>query len=319
MDFHGLQNAWTEELQEAEGHANFPECGAELPAAQGRADQSVQMLYAACVAFVESAWGSARLLHPEGPYDDPKGGNLREALYAQVAESFSVRQRQVVPLSKMCTIWVRYSIQHLWRLSRRPYPAFDNISNLFVPGTVDACYLGMTGEGMLFDGIKAMTDGKWDTTATVDRIVSCVLTPPCWPYLCATLRRSPARHHAVPACPHSTRARWVVCCASSPPTRAGWPIWARSIRPPRCGTKPCSRTTAPSWPPRASTDNAFPDHRRQEWVLSRPPFLCGQSPTTRLRAVELQHADGHYDVHGSAVITRRLPPTQQLPAHGRPG
>ena len=44
--------------------------------------------------FMPTAWrlsgshGVTALLHPEGPYDDPKGGALREAVYPRLRAHF---------------------------------------------------------------------------------------------------------------------------------------------------------------------------------------------------------------------------------------
>ncbi len=74
--FSGLQTAWTEELQEAQGAQNFLNAVQNYPLLQGmRAN-----LYK---CFMPLTWelaghqGVAALLHPEGPYDDPEGGSLR--------------------------------------------------------------------------------------------------------------------------------------------------------------------------------------------------------------------------------------------------
>ena len=71
--FDGLQDAWTAELQEAEGTQNFLNAVQNYPLLKG-----VQTNLYKC--FMTQSWrlngpqGVTGLLHPEGPYDDPNGG-----------------------------------------------------------------------------------------------------------------------------------------------------------------------------------------------------------------------------------------------------
>src|SRR5690606_11183844 len=76
--FPGLQGDWTAELEEAEGTQAMLNAVQNYPLLKG-----VQTNLYKC--FLPVAWrlasgqGVTGLLHPEGPYDDPKGGGLREA------------------------------------------------------------------------------------------------------------------------------------------------------------------------------------------------------------------------------------------------
>ncbi|WP_447585561.1 hypothetical protein [Pseudoxanthomonas mexicana] len=159
--FAGLQADWTAELEEAEGTQAMLNAVQNYPLLKG-----VQTNLYKC--FLPVAWrlssgqGVSGLLHPEGPYDDPKGGALREAVYARLRRHFQFQnQYMLFPIGHR----VKYSIN----VYGAPGPvAFDNISNLFVPGTVDACYLH-DGQG-LPGGIKT-DDNAWDTAGHHDRIV----------------------------------------------------------------------------------------------------------------------------------------------------
>ena len=109
-------------------------------------------------------YGVAAYLHPEGSYDDPKGGILREAMYARLRAHF-----QFVNVKKLFAEilhWVTYSI-NIYAASR-PQPNFHSIANLFDPATVDRCY-AHGGEGIA-GGIKDST-GEWNTFGHADRIV----------------------------------------------------------------------------------------------------------------------------------------------------
>ncbi|MDG1108464.1 MAG: class I SAM-dependent DNA methyltransferase [Burkholderiaceae bacterium] len=161
--FAGLQQAWTEELQEAEGTQNFLNAVQNYPLLKGMPAN----LYK---CFLPLAWqingvkGVTGLLHPEGLYDDPKGGALREALYTKLRRHFQFTNVKL--LFQEVMIWVRYSINIYGEY--RSSPNFDNISNLFVPSTVDSCYAHV-GIGLL-DGIKN-EQGQWNTAGHGDRIV----------------------------------------------------------------------------------------------------------------------------------------------------
>lgn len=159
----GLQAAWTAELEEAEGTQNMLNAVQNYPLLKG-----MQTNLYKC--FMPLAWGLngqtgvTGLLHPEGPYDDPKGGALREAVYARLKKHFQFLN--VKSLFQEVLIWIRYSINIYGK--SKPSPGFENISNLFVPATVDACYQH-EGAG-LPNGIKN-DEGQWNTVGHRDRIV----------------------------------------------------------------------------------------------------------------------------------------------------
>lgn len=160
--FPGLQTAWTDELQEAEGTQNFLNAVQNYPLLQGMKAN----LYK---CFMPLAWrlaspqGVGALLHPEGPYDDPTGGTLREAIYARLRRHFQFQNQEMLfPIGDR----VKYSINIYG--PQQAQVGFDNLANLFIPATVDACYQH-DGTG-LPDGIKN-DSGQWNTTGHHDRIV----------------------------------------------------------------------------------------------------------------------------------------------------
>jgi hypothetical protein len=161
--FPELKSAWLAELEEAEGAKSF--CGAwqNYPVLRG-----VQINLYKC--FMSMAWrlqsesGVAGLLHPEGPYDDPKGGLLRENVYARLRVHF-----QFVNVKKLFAEvlhWVTYSI-NVYGSPRREI-AFESIANLYVPQTVDASY---SHDGTGVAGGQKDERNEWNTTGHLDRIV----------------------------------------------------------------------------------------------------------------------------------------------------
>lgn len=118
--------------------------------------------------FLPLVWrvgaGVQALLHPEGPYDDPNGGALREALYARLSSHFQFANE--VLLFAEVDNHTRYSINIYGHM--RDALAFDQIANLFVPDTIDACY-AHDGNGMV-PGFKNEA-GKWQFAGHRDRIL----------------------------------------------------------------------------------------------------------------------------------------------------
>jgi len=160
--FPGLKAAWTTEFEEAAGTQNF------LSATQNYAlltGLKVNLFR----SFLPTGWklagrsGVVGFLHPEGPYDDPDGGRLREVLYSRLRRHFQFQNEfKLFPIAHRH----KYSINVYG--STRSAVAFDQIGNLFVPATVDACY-AHDGEGAC-EGIKTHS-GEWNVAGHRERIV----------------------------------------------------------------------------------------------------------------------------------------------------
>ena len=160
-EFPRLQAEWTGELEEAEATQNFLNGTQNYPLLKG----SQTNLYK---CFMPLGWmlsgqqGVTGYLHPEGPYDDPKGGTLREVVYARLRSHFQFQnQNMLFPIGHR----VKYSIN----IYAAPQTvAFDQLANIFAVSTIDASYLhdgiGMSG------GIKN-ADNEWDISGHRDRII----------------------------------------------------------------------------------------------------------------------------------------------------
>jgi hypothetical protein len=160
-EFKRLQGEWTGELEEAEATQNFLNGTQNYPLLKG----SQTNLYK---CFMPLGWmlsgesGVTGFLHPEGPYDDPKGGALREVLYARLRAHFQFQNQKILfPIGDR----VKYSIN----VYAAPHTvAFDQIANIFAVSTIDASYLhdgiGMSG------GIKNASN-EWDISGHRDRII----------------------------------------------------------------------------------------------------------------------------------------------------
>lgn len=103
-------------------------------------------------------------LHPEGLYDAPQGGLLREAVYVRLRAHY-----QFVNVKKLfpeILHWVTYSINVY--SSVKPEPYFHSMANLYDPITIDRSYLH--DGGGIAGGIKD-DFGQWNSAGHGDRIV----------------------------------------------------------------------------------------------------------------------------------------------------
>jgi len=108
--------------------------------------------------------GVQGLLHPDGPYDDPKGGILRQSLYERLRAHYQfINELQLFP-----------EIDHHNKFSinvyaaRRLEPEFVHLANVFDPSTIDRCF-AHTGAGLI-PGIKHERGG-WETAGHQRRII----------------------------------------------------------------------------------------------------------------------------------------------------
>ena len=107
--------------------------------------------------------GIAAFVHPEGVYDDPKGGALREMLYPRLRYHFQfANERKLFP-----------EVDHHTQFSLNVYGgplmvSFDTISNLYDAKSIVECYQGEASAPI--PGIKD-ANGDWNTTGHPDRII----------------------------------------------------------------------------------------------------------------------------------------------------
>ena len=159
----GLRSAWLTELEEAEATQTYLNSQQSYPLLAGQQTS----LYK---CFVPQAWmigseaGVAGFLHPEGVYDDPKGGAFREALYPRLRAHFQFQNEK--------HLFAEVDHHTLFSVNvygcTAPDPAFLHIANLFAPATADAC-LDHDGRGPV-PGIKNDAN-DWNTAGHAHRVV----------------------------------------------------------------------------------------------------------------------------------------------------
>jgi hypothetical protein len=167
-----LEASWFSELAEAEGSQAFLNATQNYPQLKG-----VQTNLYKC--FLPRAWanvngqGVSGFLHPEGIYDDPKGGGFRRELYPRLRAHFQfINETKLFAEVHNQTL---FSINIHGPLSG---PEFKHVSNLFIPSTIDMSF-AHDGSGQV-PGIKEeieLPDGrgrvkvKWNFSGHRDRII----------------------------------------------------------------------------------------------------------------------------------------------------
>ena len=119
--------------------------------------------------FLPQAWvygreyGVSAFVHPEGVYDDPKGGALREKLYARLRKHFQfANERKLFPE-------VHHHTTFSLNVYGGPQPvSFDTICNLYDASSIAQCYEG--DPALPVPGIKD-ENGNWNVRGHKSRIV----------------------------------------------------------------------------------------------------------------------------------------------------
>lgn len=111
--------------------------------------------------------GIISFVHPEGIYDDPKGGRFREEIYPRLVMHCQYQNYLSLFLGTN-DHGTMYFGMHIYRNQKSYDVSFYNINNLFLPQTIDACF-EHDGEGQV-PGIKN-NQGKWDITGHYQRII----------------------------------------------------------------------------------------------------------------------------------------------------
>ncbi|MDX2504168.1 MAG: hypothetical protein QNL62_06805 [Gammaproteobacteria bacterium] len=168
--FPRLEDAWLTEFEESGGTQNFLNGIVNYQQLRG-----VQTNLYKC--FLPQAWnvnnkkGVAGFLHPEGIYDDPKGGVLRVEVYRRLRAHFQFINELTQTLFADVDHHAIFSINIYGPIQDNPN--FIHLANLFIPHTIDACFTH-DGKGNV-PGIKDESDQKvrvsWNTNGHRDRLI----------------------------------------------------------------------------------------------------------------------------------------------------
>ena len=161
-EFSRLQGEWTAELEDAEITCGFLGAVQNYPLLQG-----VQVNLSKCFVpvgwFLSSAVGVVGYIHEEGQYDDPKCSAFRSEIYPRLRMHFQFQnQKNLFPIAHR----KKYSINIY--ASSVVKTAFETISNLYLPSTIDSCYVH-DGVGKV-EGLKDAS-GAWNVSGHKHRII----------------------------------------------------------------------------------------------------------------------------------------------------
>ncbi|RQD77291.1 hypothetical protein, partial [Desulfonatronospira sp. MSAO_Bac3] len=234
--------------------------------------------------FLPQAWrygkqnGVSGFLHPEGVYDDPKGGRLREEIYPRLRYHF-----QFVNELKLFS-----DIDHHNSFSVNIYRywgdtvSFIHTANLYVPKTVDNCF-EHSGHGQI-PGIKD-EHNKWNVHGHASRLIPVTEKEL---QLFARLydpEGTPALQARLPAI-HSKELVQVLEKFAAQPIKLG------DMQGEYFSTEMWHETNSQN-DGTIRRDTQFPD-TAEEWVLSGPHFFVGNPFYKTPRAECTKNAD--YDI-----------------------
>lgn len=122
--------------------------------------------------FLPQGWlyansnGVCAYVHPEGVYNDPKGGNLRKEIYRRLRKHFQFENE--LNLFEGTNDHGRMKFSLNVYLNGQRSVAFETISNVFAPSTIEGCY---EWDGIsVLEGIKD-SQGNWNLHGHPDRIL----------------------------------------------------------------------------------------------------------------------------------------------------
>jgi len=159
----GLRDAWIAEAGEADAAQAFLNSKQNYPALAGQKAN----LYK---CFLPQGWmigsnrGVAGFLHPEGVYEDPRGGGFRATLYPRLRSHFQFQNE------KRLFAEVHHHTTFSVNVYCRPRASteFSHIANLYATSTVDACF-DHDGSGP----VPPIKDdhNRWNVTGHTVRII----------------------------------------------------------------------------------------------------------------------------------------------------
>ena len=166
-EYEDLEEAYFAEYESSDGVQGF------LSAAQNYLILSGQKtnLYK---CFLPQAWkfskdrGTSGFLHPEGVYDDPKGGDLRSELYSNLKAHFQFdNELRLFSEVHHCT---KFSINVYQKQNDQNESVnFFHAANLYSPSTIAECF--EFSESSAVPGIKN-DEGDWETKGHPERLVT---------------------------------------------------------------------------------------------------------------------------------------------------
>ena len=161
--YQGAQKDYIDECVATEGVAAFLNATQNYPLLKGL-QSNLYKCFLPLVWRIGGSRGVQALLHPEGTYDDPKGGVLRAEAYSRLKAHYQF----INELSLFAEVdhHMKFSVNLYGQ--KNPSPMFLNMVNIFSPATI-AASLEHNGEGVV-PSIKK-DGGGWNTTPHLSRVI----------------------------------------------------------------------------------------------------------------------------------------------------
>jgi len=295
----GLMPKYLSAYQEAEGIQLFLNAKQNYPDLQGMKAN----LYK---CFLPKAWrygkgeGISGFLHPEGVYDDPGGGKLREAVYPRLKDHFQFQNEFALFEGTNDHGRMRFGL-HIYSNSLKGLVHFYHISNLYTPKTVYSCFVH-DGRGPA-PGIKD-DENNWNIHGHASRIIE--ITEPELSLFASLYDAAdtPALQARLPAL-HSKELVSVLEKFAAQQIKLG------DLEGEYFSTQHWNETTSQQ-DGTIRRETRFPE-TAEEWVLSGPHFFVGNPFYKTPRSECTQNS--HYDILDLTDLPDRyLPRTNYAPA-----
>jgi len=254
--------------------------------------------------FLPQAWmigrqdtGVSGFLHPEGIYDDPKGGGFRQEVYPRLRYHFQFQNE--LNLFAEVDHHAKFSINIFANLTKNQV-SFIQLANLYAPSTVDKS-VEHAGHGLV-PGIKD-DDNKWNIKGHKERIVHCTIAELTLFAKLYDAEGTPPPAARLPAV-HSRQIVEVLKKFAAQPRRLG------DLKGEYYSTEMWHETNAQK-DHTIKRKTCFPKDASQ-WILSGPHFFVGNPFYKTPRAKCTQNS--HYDILDLTTLPDDyLPRTNYVP------
>jgi len=294
IERYGILAPYLKEYEEATGTQNFLSSIQSYSLLKGSKTNLFK-------CFLPQAWmwgkGISGFLHPEGIYDDPKGGEFRQELYPRLRGHFQFHNE-----TKLF-----HEVHHATMFSVNIYGQpldsiyFKNIANLYAPKTIDQC-MDHDGAGPV-PGIKN-DEGKWNEKGHISRVIDITEENLNLFASLYDIPGTPANAARLPAL-HAKELLGVLDKFAAQSKRL------EDIKGEYFSTQHWNETTGQE-DGTIRRDTRFPD-RASEWILSGPHFFVGNPFNKTPRSTCTQNS--HYDNLDLITLPDDyLPRTNYVPA-----
>jgi|HigsolmetaGSP11D_1036233.scaffolds.fasta_scaffold02914_2 hypothetical protein len=162
LGFARTKSLYFEEYETMSGTQEFLNAVQNYPDLKGQQTNLYKCFLPQALVFCNET-GVSAFIHPDGVYDDPRGGPLREQLYPKLRKHY-----QFTNELKLFAEVHHNTVFSLNVYCNKTSNSFDSIGNLFAVETIDQCYDGSaTGE---LPGIKD-ENNNWNVKGHPDRVV----------------------------------------------------------------------------------------------------------------------------------------------------